>query len=102
MFRKLFFGALAVLLLPLGMAQAGVEIGVGIGAPYRPYYHRPYYHHYRPGVRVFLGTPPVYVAPAPVYVRPVVPAPVYVQPAPIYVQPVPVQPVVPSLITPVP
>jgi hypothetical protein len=85
MLRKWVLAALAVLMLPLASAQAGVRIGIGIGLPiYRPYY-RPYY--YRPAVGVYLAPAPVYVAP-PVYVVPA-PAPVYVQPAPVPVSPPP-------------
>jgi hypothetical protein len=58
MIRKLFLGALVVLVLPLASAQAGVRIGVSIvPPPYRPFYYGPYYR-------------PVYVQPAPVYVQP--------------------------------
>jgi hypothetical protein len=72
-------------------AQAGIFVGVGVGAPcYRPYYYRPYwgYPYYRPyGVGVVVAAPPVVIAqPAPVVVGQ--PA-VVVQPAPVAVQTVP-------------
>jgi hypothetical protein len=70
MLKKLVLPALAILVIPLASAQAGVRIGVGVGVPYRPYcrpYYRPYY---RPFVGVYVGPPSVYVAPPPVYVQP--------------------------------
>jgi hypothetical protein len=83
-------------------ARAGVYIGVGVPGPYYRGYYRPYC-----GPRVYVGLPPVVVAPAPatVVVTPVyavpavqaVPAPVYVAPpvatvpAPLPAAPVPVR-----------
>ena len=86
MLRKLILAALAMLVLPMSSALADVRIGVGIGVPvFRPF-HR--HHYYRPYLGVYVGPPPVYVAPPPpVYVQPV--------PAPVYVQPMPGQPLVP-------
>jgi hypothetical protein len=66
-------GTLALLGLPLGSAQAGWRIGIGIGFPvfYRP----------APAYRVYVAPAPVYVTPAPVY---------YAQPTQVYVPPAPV------------
>ncbi len=80
------FAALAVLALPWASAQAGVRIGVGIGVPC--YRYRPCYYPYR----IYVGPPPVVVAPAPVIVA--APAPVAVAPvAPVVLVP-PAAPVV--------
>ncbi len=98
--RGFAFAALALLALSVTSAQAGVFVGFGVGGPYHPWHHHPYWY----GPRVVVGLPPVYIgpapAPAPVYVVPP-PAPVYVAPtapAPVYGQPVPTtQPASPAL-----
>ena len=65
--RLLVAAALLAALGVAGTAQAGVTLGIGIGAPAYPYHH--YYHPYYPPYRVG-----VYVAPAPVYYAPPPPA----------------------------
>ena len=77
---------LALLAVPMGSAQAGVGITIGIG---RPFHHYP--HCYRPAVVIALRpvvvarpavvVDPVYYAPSTVYASPAV---VYVQPRPVY------------------
>jgi len=86
--RAMLFAALALATLPLGAAQAGVYIGIGVPV-YRPYY--------RPRVVVVAPVVPVVVA-APVVVAPAPPPPVYAVPAP---QPMVVQPA-PVVMTPAP
>jgi hypothetical protein len=77
-----------LLAIPLGPAQAGVRVGIGIGLPlfpgpyYYPYY-RPYPYYY-PGY-VYVAPPPVVVAPAPATVA-AAPAPVVSQSAPATLQ----------------
>jgi hypothetical protein len=77
------FAALIGLAFPWAAARADVRIGVGFG---RPCYRRPCYG-YPYGYRVYVGGPPVILAPAAVVV-----APGYVVPAPAPVIIIPPQP----------
>jgi hypothetical protein len=85
MIRKLLFAAVVVLVLPIGLAQAGVRVGIGIGlplaapAPYYGPYYRPYYTPYYYPYPTFYAAPPVYAGLVPAYVQPAQ-APIYVLP----------------------